>query len=168
MAGLCAVLLAACQPQDSLMSLHPPQSPLAAEIRVTAPAVTQGTCWHTETQPGLYETVTEQVVARPEQRDPTGAVVNPAIIRSETHQRELRPRRDIWFAVPCIAQDERFAATLQRALKARGVYEGPITGGADPATRSALRRYQRSLGLDSDVLSLAAARMLGIVPDDFG
>jgi hypothetical protein len=160
-------MLTACQPQADVMPIRPPVAPLAQEIRTTPPPVGPGACWHSEVQPAVFETVTEQVISRAEQRDAAGVVVAPAVIRTEQRQRELRARRDIWFAVPCVAQDAGFAATLQRALKARGVYGGAITGAADAATRDALRRYQRALGLDSDVLSLAAARMLGIVPDDF-
>jgi len=59
-----------------------------------------------------------------------------------------------------------FTATLQRALKARGFYLLPLTGVMDGPTRDAIRRYQHSRGLDSDHLSLAAARELGIVAVD--
>jgi len=161
-------MLSGCQPQADVMPIRPPVAPLAAGIRTAPPPVAPGACWHGEVQPALFETVTEQVITRPEQRDAAGVLVAPAVIRTEQRQRELRARRDIWFEVPCVAQDAGFAATVQRALKARGVYGGAITGAADAATRDALRQYQRALGLDSDVLSLAAARMLGIVPEDFG
>jgi uncharacterized protein (DUF2126 family) len=52
---------------------------------------------------------------------------------------------------------------LQRALKARGLFPGAVTGVEDAATREATRRFQAARGLDSGTLSLAAARELGIV-----
>ena len=56
-----------------------------------------------------------------------------------------------------------FVATLQRALKARGLYLLPLTGVLDAATLEAVRRYQASRGFDSPILTLAATRELGIV-----
>jgi peptidoglycan hydrolase-like protein with peptidoglycan-binding domain len=57
-----------------------------------------------------------------------------------------------------------FAATLQRALAARGYYDGPVTGVIDAETTRAIRAYQAPLGIDSATLSLAAARRLGLAP----
>jgi hypothetical protein len=70
----------------------------------------------------------------------------------------------IWFEIPCAAErDPVLIASLQRALAARGLYSGPVTGGMDDATRAAVEAYQRDFGLRSGVLSLAAARALGLV-----
>ncbi|AZB54890.1 peptidoglycan-binding protein [Cereibacter sphaeroides] len=70
-----------------------------------------------------------------------------------------------WFEAPCpdLMTPERIA-TLQRALEARGLYAGEITEELDTRTRSGIRKLQAPLGLDSDRLSLAAARALGLVP----
>lgn len=69
-----------------------------------------------------------------------------------------------WFRIPCGAEeDPEFIASVQRALAARGIYGGPATGEVDDATRTAIIAYQRTLGLRSGVLSLAAARSLGLV-----
>ena len=68
------------------------------------------------------------------------------------------------FAVPCPEQmDADFIASLQRALIVRGYHEGTATGSMDTATAEAVRRYQRPRGLDSTILSLDAARSLGLV-----
>lgn len=68
------------------------------------------------------------------------------------------------FAVPCPEQlNADFIASLQRALIVRGYHEGVATGAMDRATNEAVRRYQRPRGLDSDILSLDAARSLGLV-----
>lgn len=83
---------------------------------------------------------------------------------SETAQTGSTAPRIKWFETPCAADlDPDFAASLQRALKARGLYSGAITGRMDEATRAAIRRYQQPHGLDSGTLSLAAARRLGLV-----
>lgn len=67
---------------------------------------------------------------------------------------------------PAALTPERIA-TLQRALAARGLHAGPVTGRMDAATADAVRAFQRRQGLDSATLSLAAARALGIVAHDF-
>ena len=56
-----------------------------------------------------------------------------------------------------------FVSSLQRALSARGYYPGPITGGLDTATKSAVQRYQRDEGLNGKTLTVAAARKLGLI-----
>lgn len=147
-AGLVVLLLAGCQ-------MAPPgaEGP-APELRYSAPPPDAGQCWHQEDRPALFETVTEQ-------RQTTGA----AVIR-ESYQRELRPRATIWFRIPCppeVGGADLYHATLQRALKARGYYAGPVTGVLDAATTAAVRRYQAAGGLDSPVLSRASALSLGLI-----
>jgi hypothetical protein len=69
------------------------------------------------------------------------------------------------FRVPCPElMTSDFIATLQRALAVRGHYDGPITGRADPATRTAVRAFQRAQGFDSPILTLDTAQRLGLVP----
>lgn len=69
------------------------------------------------------------------------------------------------FRVPCPElMTTDFIATLQRALAARGQYDGPITGQADRATRDAVRVFQRIQGFDSPILTLDTAQRLGLVP----
>lgn len=77
---------------------------------------------------------------------------------------EIRPAEDRLFAVPCDEQlDRDTIASLQRALAVRGLHAGAATGIYDAETADAVRRYQAPLGLDSAILSLDAARMLGII-----
>jgi peptidoglycan hydrolase-like protein with peptidoglycan-binding domain len=91
----------------------------------------------------------------------------PASFRSVTQQKIVQDRRDVWFQTPCDDQmTVGFIASLQRALKARGLYRAPITGVMDRTTAEAVRQYQAARGLDSPVLSLAAARDLGIAAAD--
>ena len=164
--GMAALWLAACVPGGPPVE-GPVTAPAFDAAVVTAPpAEGTGDCWHESRRPALFETVTEQVIVTPEQRDATGALIRPATFRSETHQRELRPRQTIWFRIPCLADTgpgPSFIASLQRALKARGLYGGAVTGEMDAATEAAVRRYQAASGLDSAVLSLTAARALGLI-----
>jgi hypothetical protein len=128
----------------------------------------EGACWQADIRPAVIETVTEQVVARPEARSADGTVT-PALYATETRQRIVQDRGTVWFRTPCATElTPEFIATVQRALKARGLYLLPLTGSLDAPTRDAIRRFQRARGLDSDHLSLAAARDLGIVAADLG
>lgn len=166
-----ALALAACQPGPRPEA--PSTADLKSEIRRAAspdappPADAPGVCWATDVTPAVIETVSEQVVVTPEQRDAAGRLLAPASYRSETHQRIVRDRTAVHFRTPCPDQMSlEFVATLQRALKARGYYLAPVTGALDAPTRDAIRRFQEPLGLDSPVLSLAAARALGLVTTD--
>ncbi|SFC48379.1 Putative peptidoglycan binding domain-containing protein [Tropicimonas isoalkanivorans] len=110
------------------------------------PDAAPGTCWGRDETPAVLETATEA-----------------AAPQTITRQRIGEPRREIWFETPC-PQDltPDTLASLQRALAARGLYDGAVTGDLDSSTRMAIRRFQRPYGLDSDVLSLEAARRLGL------
>lgn len=70
-----------------------------------------------------------------------------------------------WVETPC-AKDmtPEVTASLQRALAARGMYDGAADGKSGPATQEAVRKYQAPLGYDSGTLTLKAARSLGILP----
>ncbi|MCB6178846.1 peptidoglycan-binding protein [Rhodobacter sp. Har01] len=123
----------------------------------------KGACWQADIRPAVIETISEQVLVAAETTDADGRTT-PAVFATETSQRIVQDRGTVWFRAPCPADiTPDFVATLQRALKARGLYLLPLTGSLDAPTRSAIRRYQRERGLDSDHLSLAAARDLGLV-----
>ena len=121
-------------------------------------------CHARETTPAVIETVTEQVLLQPASVDVTGTVLYPAVYKTETRQKIVRERKELWFETPCpelLTPD--FIASLQRALSARGYYIGPISGRMGPPTRWAVRRFQKEQGLDSATLSIAAARHLGLI-----
>ena len=58
---------------------------------------------------------------------------------------------------------EEFVASLQRALAARGHYDGPVHGTLDAATGRAVQDFQRGNGPDSPLLAIDSARLLGLV-----
>ena len=159
-----ALLLAAC---GGAKVAAPGQALLAREVvRIKGdgpPPSPKGECWAQSVTPAVIETVTEQVMVAEEVRDASGAVVTPAAFQTQTHQRMVQDREEVWFRAPCPAeQTVQFVASLQRALKARGLYLLPVTGEMDADTAEAVRRFQAERGLDSPILSLAAAQELGI------
>ncbi len=164
LAGLSGILLASCAgltPPD-VAKLSKPG--LQVDARTAPPNAAPGTCWGRDVTPATIETTTEQILTRPARVAADGTVIAPASYRTETRQKILRDRQEIWFQTPCPDMiDAEFVATLQRALKARGLLRGPVTGTMDARTRQAVRLFQKPQGLDSSVLSLEAARKLGLV-----
>ncbi len=138
---------------------------LAAElVRTGRPETGAGECWAEELTPAVIETLTEQIEIAPAQPASGGKPAVPASYQSRVQQRILSDRSDVWFLVPCPEQmTPDTIASLQRALKVRGLYRGVATGEMDAATANAVRRYQAPQGLDSPKLSLTAARQLGLV-----
>lgn len=136
------------------------------------PGAAPDTCWGKDVTPAIIETVTNQVILQPAEVLADGTVQQPAIFKTETQQQIVRPRQETWFQTLC--PDElsvEFVSSVQRALAARYLYRGPINGEMDARTRAAVRRFQKPEGLDSGILSLAAARKLGLVAverDDLG
>jgi len=121
-------------------------------------------CYGQDVSPAVIETVTEQVMLQPAQIDASGAVLYPAVYKTETRQVIVQERRELWFETPCerdLTPD--FVASVQRALKARGLYRGPVNGEITARTRRAIRAFQKPQGLDSAILSKAAARQLGLI-----
>lgn len=169
LAVILPLALAACV--GSGMPEVPGRGDFTAELvdlkgRSGPPKGPTGACWQSDLRPAVIETVSEQVVVTPESVAADGSIT-PAVLATETRQSIVQDRGTIWFRAPCPADlTPDFIATLQRALKARGLYLLPLTGQLDAGTRAAIRRYQRERGLDSDRLSLAAVRALGLVVAD--
>lgn len=70
-----------------------------------------------------------------------------------------------WFPALCPeAMTPEFVATLQRALAARGLYQGGITGQLDPRTHAAIGAWQGARGLPNETLSVRGAQQLGLIP----
>ena len=133
-------------------------------LAVAPPGAAPGTCWGKTVSPAVVETVSHKILLQPAQISSDGRVQAAPIYKSEDIQHVIQPRRENWFQVPCTAQmTPEFVASVQRALQARDHYQGPITGAMDTRTRSAVRRYQQSEGFDSNILTLAAARKLGLI-----
>lgn len=163
--------LAACQtaiPDDTFTSvIDPTTNSGSGGVQVSRgvgpPNADPQSCYGREIEPAVIETVTEQLLVEPEQLDRDGNVRRPAVFVTATEQRIIEDRTETWFETPCAMEGNvEYIANLQRALTARGHYDGAATGVMDRATVLAVRRYQQPQGLDSGVLSLAAARQLGL------
>ncbi|MDF1728943.1 MAG: peptidoglycan-binding domain-containing protein [Sulfitobacter sp.] len=124
-----------------------------------------GTCWGRTVSPAVIQTVTEQIQVKPARTNPDGTIAELPVFRSETHQQIVTPRVDSWFETPCEeARTPEFLSSLQRALQARGLYAGPVSGTLTEETRAAVQQYQRTNGgPDSPVLALETARALGLI-----
>lgn len=138
-----------------------PIGPLANPATVDA---STGTCYARAVTPALIETVTEQVIV-PAVRGSDGNVIAPASFRTQTRQEILRERREVEFETPCNSvATPPFIASVQRALIARGYYNGPINGQIDRRTSAAIERFQIDQGdVHTSTLTLKTARNLGLI-----
>lgn len=129
-----------------------------------------GRCFGRDVQPAVIETVTAQELERPATFAPDGSQLSPAVFRTVTRQQIIRERQEVDFETICPpAYTPAFVESLQRALAVRGFYEGPVNGVMDVATGRAVQDFQRRDGPDSPLLSIGAARRLGLVrlsPDE--
>ncbi len=167
MALTATLWLSGCEEQIAqppyLAALNEPEI-LRAEDPGAPPNARPGSCWGRDVTPAIVETVSEQIMVQPPEVLADGTVLSPGIFRTETQQRIVQERRELWFETPCPeVWTEDFTASLQRALKVRGLYFGGITASQDARTRAAVRRYQSAGRLESSILSMESARRLGLV-----
>ena len=124
-----------------------------------------GACYARGAVPAELETVTTEEWEVPPMVAPDGTVLREGVSRIVSDSRVITPRQETWFEAPCplMAADPDFVAQLQRALAARGYYDGPAHGTYDRDTRVAVAAFQRETGTESAWLSLANAHALGLV-----
>lgn len=159
---LTTALLGCAEVVPDFAGLNEPE--VVLEHQPGPPGARPGSCWGKSIRPAVIETVQQQILIQPAELMGDGTVLTPAIYRTETQQRIVTPRRETWFETPCpedLTPD--FIASVQRALKVRGAYRGPVTGQMDARTRAGIRRYQSANGLDSGLLSLETGRQLGLI-----
>jgi hypothetical protein len=163
---LAMTLVAALSACETAPLAEDPPEPGVLEATTEGPeGAPPGSCWGKTVGPAVIETVTDQIQVKPAEVSAAGNITALPVYRTETRQEIVTARVDNWFETPCTAVlDAEFNASLQRALFVRGIYKGPVNGTMDRATRAAVRRYQVTEGgPDSEVLSLEAARSLGLV-----
>ena len=162
-------------PEDTTVKPPPPEVPEPEVPQDAEPIVmpdapqalpASATCRAQGTLPAVIETITEQMIELPATLDSDGAIVTPAVIRTQTRQQILRPREDFEFEIPCPdVVTAEFIASLQRALAARGYYNGDITAELDDATEQAIQQFQLDQGdIATPQLTLQTAQTLGLVP----
>jgi hypothetical protein len=155
-----ALVLSAC----AATTQPPPAAPLIPAFITDGIEIGRdGLCYATDTTPAVIETVTAQVLDQAAVLAPDGTVVTPASYRTVTRQEITRERAEITFETLCPpAYTEAFVQSLQRALALRGFYGGPVNGVMDVTTGRAVQDFQRDSGPDSPILSITAARTLGL------
>ncbi len=126
-------------------------------------------CFVPYTAPAVIETVTEQVLVQKEVReiDPdTGqsVVTSPAIYSTKTIQKIITDRREANIDIVCPRdQSIDFIQTLQRALTARGFYHSAINGQLDDRTKHAVRKVQKSYGVNISDVTIELAEYYGLI-----
>ena len=160
------LLIAGCAERAPVSRFAEPEL-VAMQEDVTPPEAKPGICHSRDNTPAQIETVTEQIQVAPPELAEDGRVLTPAIYNTVTSQRIIQDRTRVWFETPCpqtLTPD--FIIALQRALGVRGFYPGAPTGLLDEPTQRAIRKFQAGLGLNSNVLSTAAAKRLGLIVYD--
>jgi hypothetical protein len=165
-ASLALVLLSGCLGDTVTRA---PQTPANDDIGpLVQPAVVDprsGTCFARATTPAIIETVTEQIMVQPAVVRSDGSVQSPAAFRTVTRQQILRERREVEFETPCNSVlTPQFVASVQRALLARGYYDGAINGLIDRRTTASIERFQTDQNdVHTGQLTLKTAQTLGLV-----
>jgi len=159
--GVGLSVLMGCEPISPVTRADP--EPLRTRME-GPPNAKEDECWGRLTTPAIVETVTDQILLQPAEIGSDGTVRSQAVYKTETRQAIIREREDLWFETLCEEElTVEFVMSLQRALQARDIYSGRINGDLDPRTRRAIRAYQQPQGVDSAILTRAAARQLGLL-----
>lgn len=143
------------QPQQNIIS--------EGEIETTA----SGQCFARAAPPTRTRIIEEQILVTPGIKADDGTFLSPPIFRNQTRPVAEPIGEGTRFETLCPPEytSER-VATLQRALKVRLAYSGPITSVLDADTRAAIRALQLTQGIDSPLIERSLAEMFGIVALD--
>jgi hypothetical protein len=160
-------LLMGCLPaaEDAPVARQIVAPPTLMEDSAAAPeGAAPGACFARDRTPLRIETITEPLPVLDALLVGDGSVQTPDAWRNRTRQSIAGGGEELLIETPCRAQmTAELVASLQRALAARGLYGGAVSGALDGETRAALRRFQQKKGLDSAILAIATARELGLV-----
>ncbi|MBB5722727.1 hypothetical protein FHS72_002357 [Loktanella ponticola] len=152
------------------LACTPVDDPVVAPVLITKGEIettADGQCFARTAPATRTRIIEEQVLVTHAITDADGTITSPPIFRNQT-----RPVTD------AVGQGTRFQtlcppeytpdriATLQRALKARLAYNGPITSVLDAETRDAIQAFQTPQGYDSPLIQRGIAETLGIVSLD--
>ncbi len=160
-AVISSLLLAACE--TATMPQSQSETTLISTPGEGPPDARPGACYGKDVTPATIEVVTEQTLITPARIAPDGAIISPAVYDTLTHQAIIESRKEFFFEVPCPEMmTTDFITSLQRALKARGLYRGRLSGVMDERTKRAIRKFQIPAGLNSSILTMDTARQLGL------
>lgn len=133
------------------------------EITFTA----TGACFARTAPPTQTRVIAEQVLVTPGIRGDDGQFTSPPVFRNQTRPVTEAIGEGTRFETLCPPEyTQERVATLQRALKARLAYNGPITGILDGPTRNAIQSFQAPRGFNSPLIARSIAETLGIVSLD--
>ncbi len=167
LAAIASLVLLGCNAGSEPVVLN--QTTLITTPGEGPPDARPGACYGKDMTPAVVEVITVQVLLQPAKIAPDGAIMRPPSYKTSSYQNIIQERREFFFEVPCADVLTRdFIASLQRALKARQLYRGTLSGVMDARTRRAIRKFQIPNGLNSDILTLDTARSLGLVAYGWG
>ncbi|MDE0850814.1 peptidoglycan-binding protein [Yoonia sp.] len=133
------------------------------EIETTA----TGQCFARTAPPTRIRIIGEQILVTPGIKGDDGTFTSPPIFRNQTRPITEVIGQGTRFETLCPPEYTRErVATLQRALKARLAYGGPITSVLDSETRAAIQALQAAQGFDSPLIERGIAEKFGIVSLD--
>ena len=169
-AALLCLALSACTPApmgQEVTRADFGDEEIITDFTLGPPGARPGACYGKDVTPATVEQVTEHNLVKEAEIGPEGNIIAPAKYETVTEARIVDGRESIYFETPCPPRwTPEFIASIQRALSARGLYDGPASGTLDAATRRAIRSYQIDNGLNSAILSTESARKLGLVEID--
>ncbi|MEP1537011.1 MAG: peptidoglycan-binding domain-containing protein [Paracoccaceae bacterium] len=161
---IAALAVAGCDPA---VTRHT-DTPLDLVQSSAPPGKDASACWSKTETPATLETQTQKILVKPAQLGPDGHIQEAPQYRTESRATVVTARQDNWFQTPCpSAWTPAFISSVQRALTARGAYDGAISGEVDAQTRAAILAYQQDRGLNSATLSVETAQALGLWVVDF-
>ncbi|WP_298498086.1 peptidoglycan-binding domain-containing protein [uncultured Maritimibacter sp.] len=142
---------------------------IITDFTLGPPNAKPGVCYGKDVTPATIEHSVEHKLIEEARIGPEGNIIAPAKYETITESRIVEDRESIYFETPCPPRwTPEFIASIQRALNARGLYEGSTDGILDEPTRLAIRTFQKQTGLNSTILSTESARRLGLVEVDLG
>jgi len=110
--------------------------------------------------PARYTTIRVKKLVQPAT---TKTVPIPAKYKTITKKKKVSEGYTKWVPVVCKTNiNATMVRSVQRALKDKGYYHGVVDGDYGPATKAALKAYQKANGLPAAGLSIATMESLGI------
>jgi len=110
--------------------------------------------------PPVYKPIKVTTVVKPAE---VKHIEIPAVYKEVTKREMVEPSRVVWKRVVCQSSITNATITkLQRVLKEKGYYKGPIDGIVGPLTRNAVKAYQRDNKLPVGGITYQVLKSLGV------
>ncbi len=110
--------------------------------------------------PAVYKNITVTKLVQPAQ---VKRITIPEAYSTVTKRQMVSPSKVVWKKVVCQSNmGTSTIASVQKALKAKGLYHGPIDGIYGTLTKQAVRAYQKQNGLAVGGLTHEVMKSLGV------